>query len=163
MRQYPLTGMTAGKALEISENLAIETLWPETIDAEAGQEENSQCSVFLVYFYEYKILVTGDLDEEGENSIINKYKGTDKLTSDVLKIGHHGSKYSTSQEFLDTVDPKYAVIQVGRNNYGHPAAEVIEKCQKKGIIVLRNDYNGAVGFSLKNDEIHCHRMIDRKD
>ena len=52
--------------------------------------------------------------------------------------------------------PEYAVIQVGKNNYGHPDAKIIEKCREKGIIVLRNDTHGAVGFSFEKGEIrHC--------
>ena len=71
--------------------------------------------------------------------------------------------FSSCDEFLEAVNPIYAVIQSGKNNYGHPSPEVIEKCQKKGIMVLRNDYNGAVGFSFRKSRIYCHVMIDRKE
>ena len=155
-----VTSMTAGKIINVSDNVQIETLWPETIDHETGQDANNQCSVFMVYYKEYRILITGDLDQAGEKEMLEKYAGTVKLKADILKIGHHGSAGSTSQAFLDAIEPIYAVIQVGENYYGHPTAEVLEKCQNSGIIVLRNDYNGAVGFSFRKGRIDCHFMIE---
>jgi competence protein ComEC len=82
-----------------------------------------------------------------------RYKDSPRvLNADVLKIGHHGSRYSTSDGFLDAVSPKIAVFQVGKNNFGHPHPSVIEKCTEKGIIVYRNDLNGAVIFDEWNEE-----------
>ena len=75
-----------------------------------------------------RILVTGDLDGEGEKKMLKFYKGTDKIRADVLKIGHHGSGKSTTDEFLKAVDPDICVIQSGKNNYGHPDTKIIEKC-----------------------------------
>ena len=156
-----MKAMTAGKSIQLSENVRIETLWPEKIDPKKGQEANDQCSVFMIFYKEYRILVTGDIDETGEKAMINKYSGTDKLRADILKIGHHGSSGSTCKEFLDAVKPAYAVIQVGKNNYGHPTSKVIENLEKSGIIILRNDYNGAVGFSFDEEKINCNFMTER--
>ena len=107
----------------------------------------------MVNYKEKKILITGDLDEEGEKKLLQKYSGTNVLKADILKLGHHGSRYSTSDEFLNEVNPKYCVIQVGKNNYGHPHTKTIEKCDKKCIILLRNDIHGAIGFSLDEEKI----------
>lgn len=154
------TGLTAGKVLLISDRVYIETLWPVSIDNDREQDENASCSVFMIHFHGYRILVTGDLDGEGERKMVNYYGGSDKLNADILKIGHHGSSTSTTDRFLDAVRPQYAVIQVGKNNYGHPDVKIIEKCHEKGIIVLRNDINGAVGFSFKPEEIQHFEMIE---
>lgn len=154
-----MTRVTAGTEIKAGAGVRVETLWPEFIPEDKGQEENSMCSVFMIYCKGSKILVTGDIDQEGERKIIEKYKGTDKLKADVLKIGHHGSNTSTSEEFLDAVNPSYAVIQTGKNNFGHPAPKTIEKCIKKGIMVLRNDYNGAIGFSFDKGKVKSHVMI----
>ncbi len=157
-----LTGMTKGRVINLSEKVRIETLWPVTIEGENGQDDNSQCSVFMIYYGNYKILITGDLDQEGERQMIAAYAGTDKLAADILKIGHHGSTTSTCDEFLEAVNPTIAVIQVGAKNiYGHPDGKIIEKCLKKGIMVVRNDENGAIGFSLGKDSISCHLLIDQ--
>lgn len=154
----------AETTVAVSENVRITTLWPEHIDEEKGQDENSCCSVFMVHYKSgrrtYKILITGDLDEKGEREIISRYGKGENLRADILKIGHHGSSTSTSDEFLEAVSPDYAVIQCGKNNYGHPSPKVIEKCTKKGIMILRNDYNGAVGFRLGENGVDVHKMID---
>ena len=85
----------------------------------------------------------------------------ERLKADILKVGHHGSATSTSDVFLDAVDPDIAVFQVGaHNNYGHPSDIIIEKIQKRGIIIRRNDYNGAVGFSFQNDRIDTCSVIE---
>ena len=88
------------------------------------------------------------------------YKGTDKIKADVLKIGHHGSGKSTTDEFLKAVDPDICVIQSGKNNYGHPDTKIIEKCLKKDIIVLRNDMQGAVDLFTSGGVLSYRTMID---
>ena len=141
----------------------MKVLWPLSLDPTAkdgGQDENHLCSVFMIWYGHWKILITGDLDEEGEKEMLAFYAGTDILKADILKIGHHGSKTSTSQAFLDAVDPAVAVIQVGKNNvYGHPAQKTIEKCMKKDIIVYRNDEQGAIGISFGTSEFVVHTVI----
>ena len=94
-------------------------------------------------------LFTGDLEQEGEKQLLNKYNG---LEIDVLKVGHHGSKTSTSELFLDKVEPKLAVISVGRNNrYSHPNMEVVNLLQEKNIQVLRTDKHGAITYIFRKD------------
>lgn len=152
-------GLTAGKRYRVSENVTIDTLWPlEISGGDVNQDENKNCSVFMITYNKTKILITGDLDSEGEKEMMEYYGDSDILKADILKIGHHGSQYSTSEEFLEKVDPVYSIIQVGRNNYGHPHAKTIEKIRKKGII-LRNDENGAVGFNLEKGKIECCTMM----
>ena len=160
-----LTRRTAGQTYYLSSDIWVETLWPLEDDINSpncidpNQEENKYCSVFMVYYKGIKILITGDIDSEGEKQIIEYYKGTNKLKSHILKVGHHGSKYSTCDEFLDAVNPKFCVIQVGDNNYGHPHMKIIEKCRKKGIIILRTDNNGAIGFDIKDGVLKYNTMI----
>lgn len=152
-------GLIAGKTYKICENVTIDTLWPiKRYEEDMNQDENKNCSVFMVTCDETKILITGDLDSEGEKQLMEYYGNSDTLKGDILKIGHHGSQYSTSEEFLEKVDPVYSIIQVGRNNYGHPHMKTIEKICRKGII-LRNDENGAVGFNLKKGKIEYCTMM----
>jgi DNA internalization-related competence protein ComEC/Rec2 len=152
-------GIAAGRTFTISKDCKIEAIWPLKVDENTDLNKNENCSVFIIYYKGKKIIVTGDIDEIGERQLVNIHKGTDKLKADILQIGHHGSQYSTCQEFLDAVSPNYCVIQVGKNNYGHPSAKVIEKCFKKGIMLFRNDENGAVGFHFKNGEMRAYTMI----
>jgi competence protein ComEC len=75
------------------------------------------------------------------------------LRSRILKVGHHGSTYSTSDEFLASVAPDAAVIQVGRNNFGHPTKEVLDKLKRDDIIVFRNDLGGAIMFTIRDGKV----------
>ena len=135
----------AGNVISLGEEQWIEVLWPLTEDTESD-DENMNSLIFMIHDRGVKTLVTGDITAEGEAMLVKAYAGTDKLTADVLKIAHHGSAYSTSDVFLETVNPSAAVISVGKNNYGHPSEIVIEKLGKNGIMVFRTDRDGAVGI-----------------
>jgi competence protein ComEC len=117
----------------------------------------------MVHYDGFRILITGDLDETGELEMLKHYEAKGKinrLKADILKVGHHGSSTSTSDKFLETVNPRIAVFQVGAYNiYGHPDQKIVEKCQKNGIMVKRNDYNGGIGFSFYENQISVHTVI----
>ena len=107
----------------------------------------------MINYRGIRIMVTGDLDNEGEKKMIEYYRSSgkwDKLKADVLNVGHHGSLTSTSEELLDAVRPSIAVIQVGRNNYGHPKKEVLDRLKEYKIAVFRNDENGAIGLDISD-------------
>ena len=106
-------------------------------------DENRDCGVCLIEAGGVRMLLMADADMETEQSLCDKYG--DALSCDIIKIGHHGSAYSTSGELLETARPAFAVISCGRNNiYGHPAARVVELLQDSGIIYARTDEDGAV-------------------
>jgi competence protein ComEC len=92
-----------------------------------------------LYFKESTFLFTGDISIKVEKEIIN-----DNISADILKIPHHGSKYSSSKDFIEKVNPLVAVIQVGKNSYGHPTNEVLTLLSNFGIRTLRNDINGDI-------------------
>lgn len=158
-----LTDLCVGSSVRISDSVWIETLWPLEISEESTQDENKNCSAFMIHYGTVKILVTGDLDSEGEKEILSYYAGSDVLRADVLKVGHHGSKYSSCEEFLSLVNPKVAVIQVGNNTYGHPAAETLERLEKQGCKIYRNDESGAVGIRFAKNEIEIHIQIPKTE
>ncbi len=143
-------GCVAGESYSLGEGVTIQVLWPLTI-SEDDKQSNEESSVFMVNYRGVRILITGDLDQEGEHAMIAHYRAIgrpDALRADVLNVGHHGSKSSTSDEFLDAVVPAIAVIQVGRNFYGHPTKEVLERLAAHGARIFRNDEAGAVGLRL---------------
>ncbi len=88
-----------------------------------------------------KFLLTGDMEEDLEKELIASNAITDV---DVLKIGHHGSKTSTSEALLKIAKPEEAIIQVGRNSYGHPTPLVLDHLAKFGVRVFRNDELGDI-------------------
>ncbi len=115
-------------------------------------DQNNKSGILKLVYGETEVLFTGDLEIEGEHLWMKNYKGF--LQSDILKAGHHGSKGSTSQEFLDLVNPNLALISAGENNsFKHPHKETIEKLKKKEIEILRTDKSGAIILSLDGKSI----------
>ena len=91
----------------------------------------------------------GDAPSTRENDIIKKYN-LEKIT--VLKVGHHGSKTSSSKEFINEINPKYSIISVGKNNrYGHPNKEAVNNLNNSKI--YRTDEDGSIMFKIKNNEL----------
>jgi len=102
---------------------------------------NDTSIVSLLTSRSASFLFTADIDENLERHLAEKYD----LRADVLKVAHHGSKYSSSEEFLREVSPKIAVIQVGKgNSYGHPTKEALSRLGATGATVYRNDADGGV-------------------
>ena len=152
---------------------SIKVLWPEQkTDAEYQRlladetDENALSLIFRVEFHAKarggeetctSLLATGDLGEDGEREIVEKYKFRgdlrDDLNVDVLKVGHHGSKTSSSDIFINYVNPRFAVIQVGKNIYGHPTPEAIGRLSDAGARIYRNDQQGAIGMEIRNGTI----------
>ena len=97
----------------------------------------------------------GDAGVEVEQDLIEKYNLKD---IDVLKVGHHGSKTSSSKEFIDEVNPKCSVISVGKNNrYGHPNKEVLENLEQSNI--YRTDQDGSIIFKIKNNKLKIETCL----
>ena len=90
---------------------------------------------------EYDILITGDLDSDGEAALLAQY---DLPDLEVLVAGHHGSKYSTSARLLRQTTPEMVLISVGENSYGHPTQEVLNRIAAIGAAVLRTDESGDI-------------------
>ena len=111
--------------------------------------ENDNSSVIYTELNNHKFLFMGDAGIEVEANLIDKYNLKD---IDVLKVGHHGSKTSSSEEFISEINPKYSVISVGKNNrYGHPNKEVLENLKDSNI--YRTDKDGSIMFKIKNNKL----------
>lgn len=122
------------------ENLTLTVLYSTYVK---GDSNNSSIVVMLEYG-SFKFLFMGDCGEQVETQLVNS--GTD-LTCDVLKVGHHGSKYSSSSSFLNATGADYGVICVGSNSYGHPTSAALNRLSSAGITTYRTDNNGNVVFS----------------
>ena len=109
-------------------------------------DENDSSSVLLMYYKNKKILLTGDASKKTEEYILGKYN-IGKI--DVLKVGHHGSKTSTSEELLKELQPGLAIISCGKNNrFNHPHKETIDKLKEYKIKYLRTDISGTIKIEL---------------
>jgi competence protein ComEC len=127
----------------IGKDISMNFLYPvENLADKEYQNSNDTSIVAKLNFNRNSFLFTGDISKSVEEELINYYQN---LKSDVLKVAHHGSKTSTSEEFLKEIWPKIAIISVGKENpYGHPHQEVLEILNKFGIRVLRTDENGNI-------------------
>jgi|WetSurMetagenome_2_1015567.scaffolds.fasta_scaffold61016_1 competence protein ComEC len=153
----------SGMNIKISDNAKLEILSPgENLDNNS-KDTNADSIVSRLTCGENNFLFMGDFPIEKEPELLELEAkppigglASYKLKSDVLKVAHHGSKYSTGNEFLEKVAPKDAVISVGRNNrYGHPAQELLDRLNAKGIIILRTDERGDIIYKCVDSENLC--------
>jgi competence protein ComEC len=118
-----------------------EVIWPSET-SELASNPNNNSLVLRVESGAARFLLAGDIEQKAEKEII---ADGDALSADILKVPHHGSKTSSTDEFLAAVAPRIAVISVGEGNiFGQPHAAVLDRYQKDGVRVLRTDLDGAV-------------------
>ena len=111
--------------------------------------ENDNSNVIYTELNGYKFMFMGDASSTTEKEILNKYN---LPYIDVLKVGHHGSKTSSSKELINEIKPNYSIISVGKNNrYGHPNKEVLDNLEDSKI--YRTDQNGTIIFKIKNNKL----------
>ena len=111
--------------------------------------ENDNSNVIYTELNGYKFMFMGDASSTTEKEILNKYNLPD---IDVLKVGHHGSKTSSSKELINEIKPNYSIISVGKNNrYGHPNKEVLDNLEDSKI--YRTDQDGSIIFKIKNNKL----------
>ena len=111
--------------------------------------ENDNSNVIYTELDRYKFMFMGDASTTTEHEILKAYNLTD---IDVLKVGHHGSKTSSSIEFINEINPKYSIISVGKNNrYGHPNKETLDNLENSKI--YRTDQDGSIMFKIKNNKL----------
>ena len=133
----PMKVVQRGERLPIFDSY-LEVLAPDGI----GDGKNDDSIVLYGQFYQKRFLFTGDLEEAGEKKLLSHYP---QLQVDVLKVGHHGSKGSSSDPFLDQLHPQLALISVGKKNrYSHPHKELLDRLEKRSIAYLRTDESGAI-------------------
>lgn len=112
-------------------------------------DENDDSIITIIDINNYQFLFMGDAGVKKEKELLNKYDFSDV---DVLKIGHHGSTTSSCKEFIENVNPEYAIISVGKNNkYGHPKKTILDRLNKYHI--LRTDMDGSIMFRISIDDI----------
>lgn len=145
--------LTAESGLKIKAgNVLLDTIYPfENLSGkELKDTSNDTCVVVRIVFNKNSFLFTGDISAKAEKQIV----ASESVASNVLKVSHHGSKYSTSGVFLAAVSPAFAVISDGKNNsYGHPALEVLQILDKFGIKVLRTDQIGDIIIESNGNNI----------
>jgi competence protein ComEC len=151
--RHPLNGMVgaprrcaAGERWEW-DGVRFEFLHPAA-SASAAKRNNLSC-VLRIATAGGSMLLTGDIERAAELELLEQ-----KISSTILLVPHHGSRTSSTAEFIDAVAPRWAVVPVGyRNRFGHPRGEVMERYRAAGARILRTDAEGAVSFSLGESEV----------
>ena len=113
----------------------------------ATDEANAYSTVLYMKYGDFKALFTGDVEKEGMDNVKEVLKNTEVFKENItlLKVAHHGSKYTTDEEFLRLTEPKLAIISCGiDNSYGHPHEEVLERLKAIGAKAYRTDELGEI-------------------
>lgn len=123
-------------------SLSLAVLWPQSQGDVLGITTlegavNELSLVFKLSFGDFDALLPGDITSQIEDRL-------DLEEVKLLKVAHHGSKYSTSPEFLEKTSPQLAIISVGKNSFGHPTKEVLERLESLGVKILRTDLKGEI-------------------
>lgn len=127
------------------DNLLV--IYPE-IMVPANQDPNKFSSVDILALGQNCFLFTGDISSAQEKKILPLFSCSD-YNSRILKVAHHGSNYSSSQQFLEEFKPQVAVIEVGENSYSHPHPDTLERLKDIGAQIFRTDLDGTIRFKIK--------------
>lgn len=162
-KRIPLIGGMGGMKFSLDRSAFLQILYPPGHETKRSSEEeaipleqdqNAKSVVFLLNLEGTKWLFTGDMGKEEEKELLNQPELLPDTEVDVLKVAHHGSKTSTSAEWLDYWKPKLALISAGVNNrYGHPSPDILARMEERQISVLRTDLLGEVEMQVKNGDI----------
>jgi competence protein ComEC len=130
--------------------VAIEVLSP-VVEASIGNRKNDDSLVLRASYGNQSFLLTGDIEKRAEQVLL---AGPLLGPQTVLKLAHHGSRTSTSPQFLDRVQPAFAIVSSGyRNSYGHPHPDVVRRLNRRGVNVLRTDQDGLVSVATDGERI----------
>lgn len=141
-KNIPFHVVKQGETLDFGDGVRFEVLGPPKLNGDDDNLNNASIVGRLVYG-EFTMMFTGDAESASEKAILKKYGK--QMESAVLKASHHGSKTSSSNDFLKKVEPKTVLISVGAgNDYGHPHQNVMKRYQKQGAEIYRTDKDGTI-------------------
>ncbi len=155
MEGVPTRYPRAGDVWRTADGVTLRFIGPSLPFITGGNAINSNSVAFILQYHGFRMLFTGDAGSESEQRFLSE--GVD-LRADVLKVGHHGSAYGSTPQFIAAVQPKYAIISVGRHNlFGHPAASTLATLGSHYSRLYRTDNDGAV--VIATDGAHVNITI----
>ncbi|MDA2922818.1 MBL fold metallo-hydrolase [Patescibacteria group bacterium AH-259-L07] len=133
----------APHTIVLEDGISLQFLWPDQDKMSDEEADSNFASVVVKLLYDdTSFLLTGDATIETEEILI---EGDNDLTADILKVGHHGSKYSSGIEFVQSVGPVYGIISAGKDNtFGHPSLRALKNLEVSGAQILRTDQDGDI-------------------
>ncbi len=137
--------------ISLADGTTIDIVFPFHQTLAAQKATNNSSLIINIIYGNNKILLTGDSEIDTEEKLL---AASSKIDADILKVGHHGSKTSSSMDFLKVVTPKYSVIEVGKDNqYRHPHQSTLENLKKMGSKIFRTDLDGRIEFIMSKTGI----------
>ena len=140
-----------GQVIDLGDGVTLTILHPfQSVAGTQTKTPHNDMVVAMLEYQAFRVLLTGDMEEKVENKLISK---GDDLKADILKVGHHGSKTSTSEKFLKTVNPKIGFVEVGANNQYHlPSPDILQRLDNFGIKYYRTDVDGDMEVISDGDK-----------
>jgi competence protein ComEC len=155
-RLIPIELMSRGDRVDVG-GAIVEILYPAKAADPDAPSDNDHSVVMRIAFGSRAFLLTGDIERGAEQDLLTK-GGT--VTSDLVKVAHHGSRTSSTAEFITAAHPQYAVISVGRHSpFGHPHPEVVGRWQNAGVQVLTTGENGMISVSTDGKDLRLERYV----
>lgn len=142
--------------IKIEKNIYIDILWPNKSGLIKENTLNNNSIVAKFVYKNFSLLFTGDIEKLAENEILKTYTNKE-IKANCLKVAHHGSKTSTSDDFLEVVEPKIALIGVGKDNkYKHPSDEIIQRLKKLKCKIYRTDKYGEIMLRTNGKKVEIN-------
>jgi competence protein ComEC len=149
-RGVPVAHVSRGQTVRFG-GAVVEVLYPRLDESPEAASDNDHSVVLRIAFGNRAVLLTGDIEQTAESDLV---AGGGTLAADVIKVPHHGSRTSSTQAFVSTVNPRYAVISVGNHSrFGHPHREAVDRWLAAGADVLRTGQRGMVSISTDGDDL----------
>lgn len=147
--QIPTVIIDHPQIINLGKNCNLEILYPrQAIYGQSIDNLNNSSLVSKLVCAGVKILLAGDAEQAEEKELLQVEAD---LSADIIKVGHHGSDTASSEEFLAKVKPQYAIIEVGKNDFGLPSLRVIKRLERRGVKIYRTDQSGTIVIK-KNDQ-----------
>ena len=148
-----------GQTYKIGKEMFLDIIYPvtdtEILNRLYKQNENNLSLVIRVRCQDTSILLTGDIEGDVESYLSDVWNESVSL----LKVAHHGSKTSSAEEWINVLEPSIAVIQCGKNNFGHPDPNVVQRLEGRGTQVFRNDKDGAITLRYKEGKWYISTIV----
>ncbi|MDB5225702.1 MAG: internalization-like protein competence protein ComEC/Rec2, competence protein ComEC protein [Candidatus Adlerbacteria bacterium] len=153
-QDIPVYTARRGMVIDLGGGAELDILYPDMDVSGYGEKTNDGSIVARLVYGETEVLLTGDAAFDTENHLLAV--ASTSLASDLLKVGHHGSKTSTGSAFIEAIHPELALISVGaKNSYGHPTKEALERLRAAGVPVMRTDVQGTIVCRSDGRQFAC--------
>jgi competence protein ComEC len=141
-------------------NVKVEVLYPKNDENTDAVSDNNHSLVLRIIYGERSFLMTGDIEKEAENALLN---ASAFVNSDVIKVAHHGSSTSSTENFVKASKVKLAIISVGKQSqFGHPKPEVVKRWKNAGAEVLTTGENGTISISTDGRDLQLKTFAKEK-